>query len=138
MSAVAPPVSAPKPSRRRWALVVVAVAAVALVAVLGMVYVPVHSLSTEVQVTSLSGASSSIPLPASVWVTVHVDHRGSMPMSYRMDGPGGGMMYDRQGMMDGDSYSFWSNGGSYYCWAGYSGGWGGPTLVWFNATWGML
>ncbi len=132
------PALAPKPSRRRWVLAIVAVVVVALVAVLAGVYVPVHSLSTEVQVTSLSGASSTIPLPASVWVTVHVYHHGSMPMSYHMDGPEGGMMYDRQGMMDGDSYAFWSNGGSYSCWAGYSSGWGGATPVWFNATWGML
>ena len=61
-----------------------------------------------------------------------------MPMMYWMEGPGGGMMFDHHGMMGGDSYSFWSNGGSFECWAGYEGGGQGMTPVWVNATWGLL
>lgn len=102
------------------------------------IFVPVYSASAEIQVTSASGSSATLSIPSGVWVTVHFDHRGNMPMEYWMNGPGGGMMFNHHGMMDGDGYSFWSNGGGYHCWAGYSGDWQGMGPVWVNATWGLL
>ncbi len=111
---------------------------VAGIGVPAAIFVPVHSESQEIQVTSASGSSTSLSLPSSTWVTVHFDHPGSMPMTYWMNGPGGGMMFNHHGMMGGDSYSFWSNGGSYRCWAGYSGMGQGRMPVWVNATWGLV
>ena len=136
----AEPVPAPrsKPKRRRGWLVVVVVVVVAIAGLLTALFVPVHSESQEIQVTSASGSSASLSLPSSTWVTVHFNHAGSMSMSYWMNSPGGGMMFNHQGMMGGDSYSFWSSGGSYRCWAGYSGMGQGMTPVWVNATWGLI
>lgn len=127
-----------KPKRRRWWLVITIVLVVAVVGVLAAIFIPVHSESQEVQVTSASGSSTTLSFPSSAWVTVHFDHRGSMPMTYWMNGPGGGMMFNHQGMMGGDSYSFWSTGGSYRCGAGYAGMGQGMTPVWVNATWGLI
>ena len=111
---------------------------VAVAGLLAAIFIPVNSESKQIQVTSVSGSSTTLSLPSSTWVTIRFSHDGSMPMMYWMEGPGGGMMFDHHGMMGGDSYSFWSNGGSFECWAGYEGGGQGMTPVWVNATWGLL
>ena len=138
MPAASEPALGRKPRRRRWWLVIVTVLVVTIVGVLAAIFVPIHSESQEIPVSSASGSSATLSLPSSTWVTVHFNHAGSMPMAYWMNGPGGGMMFDHQGMMSGDSYSFWSSGGSYRCWAGYSGMGQGMTPVWVNATWGLI
>ncbi|HYA70752.1 MAG TPA: hypothetical protein VEH28_05225 [Thermoplasmata archaeon] len=117
---------------------IVVVAVVAVAGLLAAVLVPVNSESKEIQLTSSSGASATLSLPQSAWVTVHFSHSGNMPMMYSMNGPGGGMMFNHHGMMGADTYSFWSNGGNYQCWAGYEGQWRGMSPVWVNATWGVL
>ena len=139
MSAAAGTSVPPKPKRRRLLLLVVVVAIVAVAGLLAAIFVPINSESKEIQFTSANSASATLSLPQSAWVTVHFDHHGSTSMSYWMDGAGGGgMMFNHGGMMGGDSYSFWSNGGDYICWASYSGGGPGMTPVWVNATWGAL
>lgn len=116
----------------------VVVLVVVVAGLLAAIFVPIHSSSKEIQVASDSSASATFTFPQATWVTVHFDHPGAMRMSYWMNGPGGGMMFRHGGMMSGDSYSFWSNGGSFECWAGYQGGPSGASPVWVNATWGLL
>lgn len=48
------------------------------------------------------------------------------------------MMFNHQGMMNGDTCSFWSGRGSYHCLAGYASGGQGMTPVWVIVTWGMI
>ena len=139
MSAGAKTNAPPNPKRRRILLAVVVVVVVAVAGLLAAIFVPLNSESKQIQFATATSASATLSLPQSAWVTVHFEHHGSMPMSYWMNGAGGGgMMFNHQGMMSGDSYSFWSNGGDYMCWASYSGG--GPEVspVWVNATWGLL
>lgn len=128
----------PRPRKRRWWLVITVVLVVAVAGVLGAIFLPVHSESQVIEVTSTSGSGATFALPSSSWVTVHFAHPGPMAMTYWMNGPGGGMMFHHPGMMSGDSYSFWSGGGSYQCWAGYAGAGPGMTPVWVNVTWGMV
>ena len=127
-----------KPKRRRWWLVIPVVVVIAVAGLLAAIFLPVHSESQEIQVDSASGSSTTLSLPSSTWVTVHFDHPGSMHMSYWMNGPGGGMMFNHQGLSGGDSYSFWSSGGSYRCWAGYADMGQGIMPVWVNASWGLI
>ena len=127
-----------RPRKRRWWLVITVVLVVAVAGVLAAIFIPVHSSSQVIQVTSTSGSSATLSLPASSWVTLHFDHPGTMAMRYWMNGPGGGMMFNHQGMMNGDTYSFWSGGGNFQCWAGYAISGSGVTPVWVNATWGMI
>jgi uncharacterized membrane protein len=139
MSAAAGTTPPAKPKRRRRLLVIIVVVVVAVAGLVAAIFVPVNSESKEIQFTTANSASATLSLPQSAWVTVHFDHHGSTPMSYWMDGAGGGgMMFNHQGMMGGDSYSFWSNGGDYMCWASYGGGAPGMSPVWVNATWGLL
>ena len=126
--------------RRRWLTLTIALVGVAA-GLVAAVFVPVTSESKEVPVTTTGGESTTLSVPASVWVTIDFDHPGSMPMAYWMEGPGGGMMFHHRGMMGGDSSSFRSNGGGFRCWAGYDEfGTGGQGMapVWVNATWGLL
>ena len=109
---------------------------VAVAGLLDAIFVPVNSESRQIQVTSDAGASATLSLPSSTWVPLQFSHHGSMPMMYWMEGLGGGMMFPHQGMMGGDSFSFWSNSGNFRCWAGYEGA--GMTPVWVNATRGLL
>ena len=138
MSAAPPTRLDRKPRKHRLLLIIVVVIVVAVAGLLAAILVPVHSESREIQVTSASGSSATLSLPSSAWVTIHFSHYGSMPMMYWMEGPGGGMMFNHHGMMGGDSYSFWSSGGSFECWAGYQGSGAGMTPVWVNATWGLI
>jgi hypothetical protein len=139
MAQPAPPTNPPVVKRRRrWVVVAVVVAIVAGV-FLALVFVPYNSVSKQIQVTSGSSATTSLSIPQPGWVTIHFDHPYGMGMSmhYWMQGSGG-MMYDHSMMGGGDSYSFWSWGGSYECGAGYAGTGPGMMTVWVNATWGML
>lgn len=131
------PLSPRRPSKRRWWLVVTILAVVVVVALLGLIFIPVHSQSQQVSVSTGASADASFTLPAASWVTVHFSHPGTMAMMYWMSGSSG-MMFDHRGMMGGDSYSFWSNGGTFHCWAAFDGAGYGPTPVWMNATWGLL
>ena len=137
----APSVPAPDPPRsarrRRWK-VGLGIALVVAASLLAAVFVPVHAESHQIEVSSASDANTSFSPPGGVWVTVHFVHPGPMRMMYGMEGPRGGMMFQHRGMAGGDSYSFWSNGGAFHCWAGYDGPGPGPTPVWVNATWGLL
>ncbi|MDE1819491.1 MAG: hypothetical protein KGJ23_00235 [Euryarchaeota archaeon] len=134
-----PPGAPVRKGRKRVAiLVAVVVVVAALAAVLAAIYLPVNSASQKVLVSTAGGSTASMALPSSVYATMHASYHGAEPMMYSMNGPGGGMMYNHARMTDGDSYSFWSNGGMYECWAGYQSGGYGPVPVWFNATWGML
>ena len=127
-----------RPTRRRILVIVIVVLLVTIGGLLAAIFIPFHSESKQIQVSSSSGTSASLSFPGSTWVTVHFSHAGSMPMAYWMNGPGGGMMFNHHGMMGGDTYSFWSSGGDYQCWAGYASTGSGMTPVWVNATWGIL
>jgi uncharacterized membrane protein len=122
----------------RWLLIAVVVLGVVIAGLLAAIFVPYNSESKEIQVSSSDASSATFSLPQAAWVTVHFAHHGMMAMMYWMNGPGGGMMFNHRGMMGGDSYSFWSGGGSFQCWAGYDGAGQGVTPVWVNATWGLL
>ena len=138
MSAAGETVAPQKPKRRRFWFVIVVVLVVVVAGLLAAIFVPVHSESKQIEVSSTTGSSATLSLPQSAWVTIHFAHPGNMPMMYWMNEPGGGMMFNHRGMMGGDSYSFWSSGGSYQCWAGFEGGGYGMTPVWVNATWGLI
>ena len=127
-----------RPRKRRWWLVITVVLVVAAAGVLGAIFLPAHSSSEVILVSSTSGSSATLSLPPSSWVTVHFDHPGAVSMRYWMNGPGGGMMFNHQDMMNGDSCSFWSGGGNFQCWAGYGSATQGTTPVWVNVTWGMI
>ncbi len=128
---------------RRWvnyprglAVSLALVAAVVLVAVL--FFVPYHTSSQEVAVTSAGPSYATVTVPHPGWVTVRFGHAGAMSMSYWMSGPSG-MMFNHSMMGGGgDSYSFWSWGGTYRCGMGMGPGGFGSTTVWVNASWAML
>lgn len=127
-------------SKRRRRLVTVVVAVVIILGVLlTLILVPYNSSTQEIQVTSGTGATTSLAIPVAGWVTVHFDHpyRVGMSMHYWMQGSGG-MMMDHSMMGGSDSYSFWSWGGTYQCGAGFEGSGYGTMPVWVNATWGIL
>ncbi len=129
----------PRAGRRRKLAVVLVTLAVVAVGLVAAIFVPVHSASREISLSSGTSAGTTFNFPQAAWVTVHFDHPGAMPMEYWMSGPGGGMMFHHGAAGNGDSYSFWSNGGSFECWAGFAGGPQGPSdTVWVNATWGLL
>lgn len=116
---------------------VVLVVAVGLIA---SVFAPFHSTALELKLLPGSAAAANFSVPQSSWVTVHIEHRGSMSMTYWMDGPTGGAMFDHRGMMGQDaySYSFGTWGGPFQCWAEYGGNGSVMTTVWVNVTWGLL
>jgi len=132
------PPQEPKRRKSRRLLVVLVVVVIVGAGLLAALFVPYNSESKEIQVTSSSGTSTTLSLPDAAWVTVHFEHPGPMAMAYWMNGPGGSMMFHHGGMMGGDSYSFWSNGGDFQCGAGYEETGQGMTPVWVNATWGLL
>lgn len=105
---------------------------------LAAIAVPVHAQSTALTVSPGGSSYVDVNVPQAAWVTVHFAHAGSMPMSFWMAGPGGGMMFNHHGMMDGDAYSFGTWGGSFRCYAQYDGAGPGPSTVWVNTTWGLL
>jgi hypothetical protein len=130
--------SRPASTRRRRVLVVAATVAIIVGGLLALIFVPYNSASKEIQVSSATGATTSLTIPQAGWVTIHFSHpSGMMAMHYWMQGSGG-MMFDHSMMGGSDSYSFWSWGGTYQCGAGYSGSGSGMMPVWVNATWGML
>ena len=140
-----PAVSSPSPSpkRRRWLWPAVTVVAIVVV-LLGLIFIPVHSAAKEVQFSAGSSATTSLTIPQAGWVTVQFNRVGGYGgmmagsgMMYWMDGPSG-MMFNHSMMHGGDSYSFWSWGGTYRCGAGYPGAGSGMMDVWVNATWGVL
>lgn len=137
MSAPIPSDTGPAPKKHRRLAVVTVVVVVIVAGLLAAIFIPYNSQSKEIQVSPGAPASATFTLPAANWVTVHFDHHGAMSMMFWMNGPGG-MMFNHRGMMSGDSYSFWSGGGDFQCWAGYDGGGQSRTPVWVNATWGLL
>ena len=134
---------------RRWRrrlLAIVVVLAVA-VSLLGLVLIPVHSVSTELNFTPGSFATTEVSIPQAGWVTVHFLRVGDLPvwgvvaasggMNYWMFGPTGAMFND-SGMGLTDAYSFWTWGGTYLCGAGFPESGYGTMGVWVNASWGVL
>ncbi len=114
-----------------------AVAAVVLVAVF-FFFVPYHTSSQQVTVVSGGSSYATLTIPQPGWVTVRFGHPGGMSMSYWMNGPSG-MMFNHSMMAGGgDSYSFWSWGGTYRCGMSMGPGGFGTTSVWVNASWAML
>lgn len=130
----------------RWILISLAVVVVVVTA---LFFVPANTQSSELQVASSGSAYSNLSISRPSWVTVHFDHAGGGCMNYGMyngmDGGmngGHGMMFDHSCMSGADSYSFWTWGGSYRCWASIGGG---PRMagsasmpVWVNVTSAML
>lgn len=120
----------------RWRAVTLGIG-VAAVVVLVLLFVPGHSSSQQIQVTPSSPGLATIVIPSAGWVTVHFDHPRTMMMIDWMGGPGG-MMFNHSMMSGGDSYSFWSWGGTYHCGMAYRFAESAPTTVWVNTTWGVL
>ena len=129
----------------RWILISLAV----VVVVAALFFVPANTQSSELQVASTGAAYSNLSISHPSWVTVHFDNAGRGCMNYGMySGMGGGMnggqgmMFDHPCVSGGDSYSFWTWGGSYRCWASIGGGLrmaGSASMpVWVNVTSGML
>lgn len=140
-----PPREVPSQPRkkRRWLWPAVVVVAVGIV-LFGLIFVPAHSTAKEVQFSAGSSATTELSIPQAGWVTVHFERVGGYGgmmagsgMMYWMDGPPG-TMFSHSMMHGGDSYSFWTWGGTYLCGAGYAGAGSGMMDVWVNATWGVL
>lgn len=119
-------------------------ALVAVTVVLGLIFVPVSSSATQVHFSAGSSATTTLTIPRPTWVTIRFDRVGGYGgmmagsgMVYWMDGPSG-MMFDHSMMRSGDSYSFWTWGGTFHCGTGYVGSGNSVISVWVNATWGML
>ncbi len=125
------------PAHRRWLVVSVVVAIVVAVSLLGMIFLPVNSQSQLLTVQPGTTAYANLTFHGPTWATVHYAHSGSMAMNFGMDGPSG-MMFRHGGMMNGDSYSFGTWGGTYRCWAAMNGTGSGPVQVWVNVSWGMF
>jgi hypothetical protein len=123
--------------RLRRTLVIVLLVTFVIVGLLAAVFVPVSSASNEIQIAPGEINGTSITIPHAAWVSVHLDPRGKMAMTYGMDGSNG-RMFDHAGRMGRDSYSFSSWGGTYRGWAEMLGEGPGSTSVWVNVTWGLL
>jgi hypothetical protein len=132
-----------EPSRgHRWLTVAAVVVVIALVTVLALIFVPVHTVSRELTVSSTTPVSTEFSVPGQAWGTVHFDRYGNSGMMYWMNGPSG-MMFNRSmmggGMMGGaDSYSFGTWGGTFHCAAAYAHPGSGSMRVWVKMTWGLL
>ena len=127
----------PMSKRRRRSLIVMTIAAISVGTGIAMLFVPVNSVSKQVQVSPGASASTALTIPEAGWVTVHVSQPPGMMTHYWMEG-GTGMMQDQRMMQGSDAYSFWSNGGTYQFGASCSGQMTGTMTVWMNATWGMI
>ena len=124
--------------KRAWRQMGGVVALVTSIGVLlALVFVPYDFVSQELQVSPGASATTSLTISEAGWVTVHFSQPSGMPMRYWMQ-DAGGMMFDHSMMGAGDSYSFWSWGGTYQCGAGYAATGAAATSVWVNASWGML
>ena len=135
------PSSPTVPRRHRWLQLAVIVVVIVGVTLLALIFVPYHTASKELRFAPGGSASTDLSISQAGWVTVHFSRGGGMMggagMMYWMDGPSG-MMFNHSMMAGGDSYSFWSWGGTYHCGAGYPGSGSGMMDVWVNATWGMI
>ncbi len=128
---------APGP-KRAWRQIGGVVALATIIGVLlALVFVPYHFVSQEFQVSPVASVTTSLTISEAGWVPVHFSQSSGMPMRYWMQGAGG-MMFDHSMTGGGDSYSFWSWGGTYECGAGYANTGAGISSVWVNASWGML
>lgn len=127
----------PRRPRPRWLVPVIALAVVVAVTLVGLVFIPYHTTSTVLFVSSGRSATADLSIPQAGWVSVHFEHRAGMAMTYWMGG-GGGMMFNHSMMQGQDSYSFWTWGGTFTCGAFYAGSGGGMVPVWVNATWGLI
>lgn len=131
--------------RRRLWLAVVFVIALAM-SLLGLIFVPFHKVSQELQFPHGSSASSELSIPQAGWVTVTFEVADRAPALVDTTSPSGWSLWIRgpSGTMfnesntPADSYSFWTWSGTYHYGAGYSGGGSGAIGVWVNATWGAL
>jgi hypothetical protein len=127
-----------------WLRVSVVVVAIVLISLTGLFIIPANSVSKQVQFAPGSSATANISVPRPAWVSVHFDKvggyggmMGGSGMVYWMQGPSG-MMFNHSMMRSGDSYSFWTWGGTFHCGAGYAGTGSNTISVWVNASWGVL
>lgn len=107
----------------------------ATLALVGVFFVPAHASSSPLVVGAYGSASVDLNFPGPGWVTVRFAHGPGPGMTDWMAGPHGDMFHHSM-MHGGDSYGFWTWGGTYRCGienpssTGMSG--------WVNATWSVF